>query len=369
MFIETSCSVRSECTYAVTGTVYVTWLNYLYLVPLHWFLFILTVKAQRERVRQNIGNRRKRLSSRSGGLMHACLPCMTTFMGNRAIMGLNCLLLFVIERSVVLSTSGLANNNDSGVIEKDSYIVLDNTGLKFLFLAFSFMHGMVMKNMHTSSFDRQLVCSLPCPSQASKKVLKSLSPNTIGNVMNFIIFVSWCIYPGLVPSSANYSFNCWFNLIYLLLGGFFSLALGVTIHRNVKALLSMEANSTNNKLILILVQSNYLIHIGFALLLYVAFGLYYQVSMDNNHYSGVAELRVLKISQILIQDTFLAYAAYCFVRVLENRIQRRSLFSCVRSTNRANDGHIAGLRGGSNSTRTEFVNDDGEIEVKSMYKV
>ena len=369
MFIETSCSVRSECTYAVSGAVYATWLNYLYLVPLHWFLFILTIKAQRERARQNISNRRKRLSSRSGGLMHACLPCVTAVMGNRAIMGLNCLLLFLIERSVVLSASGMANNNDIGVIEKESYVVLDNTGLKFLFLAFSFVHGLVMKNIHTSSFDRQLVCSVSCPQMATKKVLKALSPNTIGNVMNFIIFLSWCIYPGFVPSSANYSFHCWFNLIYLLLGSFLSIALGVTIHRNAKALLSMEANSTNNKLILILVQSNYLIHIGFTLLLYVAFGTYYQVIMDNNRYSGVAELRVLKISQVLIQDTFLAYAAYCFVRVLENRIQRRSLFSCVCFTKRATDGHIGGLRGEGISAQTEFVNDDGEIEVKSMYKV
>ena len=364
MFSETTCSVRSECTYALSGAKYVTWLNYIYLVPLHWFLFTLTVKAQRERTRQNIRNRRKRLSSRRGGLLQACLPCVATLMGNRSIMGLNCVLLFAIERAVVFSATGMANNNDVGVMEKDSYIVLDNTGLKFVFLAFSFVFALVMKNVRSLSFDQNLVCS------GGKKLPKALHPNTVGNFTNFIIFLSWCIYPGFVPSSANYVFHWWFNTLYVLLGGMFSVVLGVAIHRNVKALLSLEVNSTNNKLILILVQSNYLIHIGFALLLYFAFGVYYQLNMDNNHYNGVDELRVLKISQLLIQDSFLGYAAYGFVRVLENRIQRRPLFSCLWSKNHATDAHLAGLRGGDDtSARSEFVNDDGEVEVKSMYKI
>ena len=50
--------------------------------------------------------------------MHACLPCVTAVMGNRAIMGLNCLLLFFNRAVCGFICIGMANNNDSGVIEK-----------------------------------------------------------------------------------------------------------------------------------------------------------------------------------------------------------------------------------------------------------
>ena len=374
MSTPTSCSIRSECAQIMKDKLYITLLNYIILVPIFFLLLAVIIKIHREKTKNNINSRRKVTSARTSGLLHLCNPCVSVLMGNRIIMGLNCLFLFVLQRFIFFSISGMANNNDFLTIRTSLYVILNNTGLKFVLFASTFILTTFMKNVKRLSkqFRDQLIV---CPCLKSMEMIensKLFTYKNVGNLLNVFIFISWCIYPGFVPSPRSYTFHYWFNFIYLCIFSFMTFIYGILIHSKVKVLL--KDHNTNQKLILILMQSKCFVHIGFITFIYLVFKLYYEINIDNLNYSSTDELVALKGSYIVITDTFIAYIIYCMGRIFENTIQTTPFFICICLKKNVRAGILHDIRETTidpsrRHEQNEIENDDGEIEVKTLYRV
>ena len=276
MSTPTSCIIRPKCTHVLQNKLYVTLLNYILIVPIYFLLLLLIVKIHIEKTRNNIANRRKVTSRHTSGLLHACNPCVSVLMGSRAIMGLNCLFLFVLQRFIFCCASGMANENTSTTIPSTTYIILDNTALKFLFVASTFIITAFMKNVKelSQSFKDQLTLFPNLTLKPQQNLSKCITYKKMANFLMVILFVSWCVYPGFAPLNPSYSFKYWFDLSYFCINGLAAFIFGLMLHNKVKVLLN--DNTTNLKLIVLFIQCKFLIHIGFATLVYIIFKIYYE---------------------------------------------------------------------------------------------
>ena len=147
---------------------------------------------------------------------------------------------------------------------------------------------------------------------------------------------------------------------------------GILIHSKVKVLL--KDHNTNQKLILILMQSKCFVHIGFITFIYLVFKLYYEINIDNLNYSSTDELVALKGSYIVITDTFIAYIIYCMGRIFENTIQTTPFFICICLKKNVRAGILHDIRETTidpsrRHEQNEIEYDYGEIEVKTLYRV
>jgi hypothetical protein len=382
MSLASSCIIRPKCTHVLQNKLYVTLLNYILIVPLYFLLISLIVKIHIEKTRNNIANRRKITSRHTPSLLHACNPCVSILMGSRAIMGLNCLCLFVLQRFIFCCAFGMANENISTTIPSTTYIILDNTALKILFIASTFIITAFMKNINElpKSFKEQFVFFPNLNLISQQYFSKCITNKKMANFLIVMLFVSWCVYPGFAPLNSSYSFKYWFDLSYFCMNGLLAFIFGLMLHNKVKLLLN--DNTTSMKLIVLLIQCKYLIHIGFTTLVYIMFKIYYGVTMDNKAYKSADELSMLKLSFILIHDLFIGYIVYCCGRIFENKVQGSPFCICICVKKNVRAGIMHNLenshldlnhssnnaaRGNNDSCTIE--NKTGTLEIKTLYRV